>query len=80
MTLPKAAHLHTVKRGPDRARVVITLEIQVSQTWLRSLPSYKRDAVFALRNVTSLTPAKLIAHLNRTTKYTVLESKIEVCK
>lgn len=39
------------RRKKNQARVVITLEVELIDEAMQSLPSYQRDAVNALRNI-----------------------------
>lgn len=39
------------RRAKNQARVVITLEVELSPEYMQALPAYQRDAVNALRNI-----------------------------
>lgn len=72
----------TLHRGAKGARVVITLDIEITDEALRAQPNWARTCSAALRelitadNVSS--PSKLIAWLRRSRSFTVLDEKIEV--
>lgn len=71
----------TVRRGTTGARVVITLEVEASNSLLNSVPGWRRNATHLLREVVQSdagSPTKLIAWLRRSKSFTVTSEKIEV--
>lgn len=72
----------TRKFQRDRARLVITLDIQVPPATLAALPSHRRDAMSLLRSMiegaTAGDPMIMVRTLRKTPKVIVLEEKMEV--
>lgn len=66
----------------NRARVVITFEVEVADAYLHTLPSYKRDAMSVLRELFSgeqPSLGELVSRLRRqSTRYTIIDEKVEV--
>lgn len=71
----------TAHRHPRGARLVITLDVEITDDGLRAQPGWRRSCLDALRdNIgTDTSPTKLIAWLRRSKSFTVLDEKIEVC-
>lgn len=73
----------TRKFQRNRARVVITFDIEVSDTYLRTIPAYKRNAMSVLRDLFadrgSITLGELVTRLRRqSTRYSIISEKVEI--
>lgn len=81
MSTPSGGHEGVRKSEGKRARVVITMYVEMSDTARLAEPAWRRHVLSALRHrieSQNLSPTKLIAWLRRSKAFTVIEEKIEV--